>query len=162
MKHAVYFTVMVFQGIQMEVSKDIILQKKFEIYGRDFINGGRVSSQVKEILKMLNLPSGIIRRVGIASYEAEMNVILYARRGEFNLTISSNAVEITIEDEGEGIENIELAMQEGYSTASHEIREMGFGAGMGLPNIKKNSSVFEIQSTPGKGTKLYIRININE
>lgn len=146
----------------MEVSKDIILEKKFEIYGRDFINGGKVSSEVKEILKMLNLPSDIIRRVGIASYEAEMNVILYARRGEFNITISSNAVEIIIEDEGEGIENIELAMQEGYSTASHEIREMGFGAGMGLPNIKKNSSVFEIQSNPGKGTKLHIRINLNE
>lgn len=146
----------------MEVSKDIILEKRFEIYGRDFINGGKVSSEVKEILKMLNLPSDIIRRVGIASYEAEMNVILYARRGKFNITISSNAVEIIIEDEGEGIENIELAMQEGYSTASHEIREMGFGAGMGLPNIKKNASVFEIQSNPGKGTKLYIRINLNE
>ncbi len=146
----------------MEVNRDIILQKKFEIYGRDFVNGGKVSSEVKDIMKMLNLPSNIIRRVGIASYEAEMNVILYARRGEFNLTISSNSVEIVIEDEGDGIENIELAMQEGFSTASPEIREMGFGAGMGLPNIKKNSTVFEIQSTPGKGTKLYIRIDLNE
>ncbi len=83
----------------MEVNRDIILQKKFEIYGRDFVNGGKVSSEVKDIMKMLNLPSNIIRRVGIASYEAEMNVILYARRGEFNLTISSNSVEIVIEDE---------------------------------------------------------------
>jgi anti-sigma regulatory factor (Ser/Thr protein kinase) len=143
-------------------NNNIILQKKFEIYGRDFINGGKVSSEVKDIMKMLNLPSEIIRRVGIASYEAEMNVILYARKGEFNLTISSSAVEIMIEDEGDGIENIELAMQEGYSTASPEIREMGFGAGMGLPNIKKNATVFQIESTPGKGTKLYIRIDFNE
>ena len=146
----------------MTEEKKIILSKKFEIMGRDFVNGGRVSSEIRDILKFLNLPTNVVRKAGIAAYEAEMNVILYARRGEFTLIISNTAVEIIIEDEGDGIENVEMAMKEGYSTATAEIREMGFGVGMGLPNIKKNSSEFRVSSEINKGTKLYIKININE
>jgi serine/threonine-protein kinase RsbT len=139
----------------------IIMSKKFEIEGKDYINGGRVSSEIRDILKFLNIPSDVVRKAGIAAYEAEMNVIIYARRGELNLIISNAAIEIIIEDEGDGIENIEMAMSEGYSTASAEIRELGFGAGMGLPNIKRNSSEFQITSEMNKGTRLYIRINMN-
>ncbi len=96
--------------------------------------------------------------MAIAAYEAEMNMVMYAKRGVMTLRIEPMKVEISVEDEGPGIEDIELAMQEGYSTASPEIREMGFGAGMGLPNIKKNSDEFSIASTVGKGTQLSIRI----
>jgi len=146
----------------MKNEEEVIVNKRYEIYGKDFINGGRVSSEIREILKSLKIPSEIVRKAGIAAYEAEMNVILYADRGTFNLIITSKDIQMIIEDEGKGIENIELAMQEGYSTATPEIREMGFGAGMGLPNIKKNSSEFHIKSEYGKGTRVYIRININE
>jgi serine/threonine-protein kinase RsbT len=145
----------------MPDSNGIIMSKKFEIEGKDYINGGRVSSEIRDILKFLNIPSDVVRKAGIAAYEAEMNVIIYARRGELNLIISNAAIEIIIEDEGDGIENIEMAMSEGYSTASAEIRELGFGAGMGLPNIKRNSSEFRITSEVNKGTRLYIRINMN-
>lgn len=146
----------------MNNEKEVIVNKKYEIVGKDFINGGRVSSEIREILKSLKIPSDIVRRAGIAAYEAEMNVILYANHGVFNLVITTKDIQMTIEDEGIGIENIELAMKEGYSTASPEIREMGFGAGMGLPNIKKNSSEFKIESEYGKGTKVFIKINLNE
>ena len=89
----------------------IIMNKKFEIEGKDYINGGRVSSEIRDILKFLNIPSDIVRKAGIAAYEAEMNVIIYARRGELNLIISNAAIEIIIEDEGDGIENIEMAKE---------------------------------------------------
>ena len=146
----------------MPDDKKIIMRKKFEILGKDFINGGRVSSEIRDILKFLNLPSSVVRKTGIAAYEAEMNLIIYARKGEIDLIISNSSIEMVIQDEGDGIENIELAMREGYSTATAEIREMGFGAGMGLPNIKRNSSEFRISSEVNKGTTLYIRIDINE
>jgi anti-sigma regulatory factor (Ser/Thr protein kinase) len=96
--------------------------------------------------------------VAIISYEAEMNMVMYASQGELRLRLSPGTIHLTIEDTGPGIENIELAMQEGYSTATEEMREMGFGAGMGLPNIKKNSDEFAITSTVGQGTRLDIRM----
>ena len=105
--------------------------------------------------------SPVITRTAIAAYEAEMNVVMYAKKGKLTFTLTPDMIQILIEDEGPGIEDIEKAMQEGFSTATHEMREMGFGAGMGLPNIKKNADSFEIKSVPGKGTVYNIIIKLN-
>ncbi|MBW2038587.1 MAG: anti-sigma regulatory factor [Deltaproteobacteria bacterium] len=128
------------------------MERDYEIEGRDFRNAGKVSSKVKGILKELGFDPNFIRRVAIASYEAEMNVVCHAEKGTLYFTISPEKLKIVVEDKGPGIEDIELAMQEGYSTASPEIREMGFGAGMGLSNIKKNVDALNIVSTAGEGT----------
>jgi serine/threonine-protein kinase RsbT len=133
-------------------------KNRFQVFGRDFANAGRVSTAIKEILKGLGVQAAIVRRIAIASYEAEMNVVMYAAQGIINLVVSSESITIVVDDEGPGIADIELAMQEGYSTATHEIREMGFGAGMGLPNIKKNADEFLVTSEVGRGTRLEIRV----
>lgn len=133
----------------------------FEIKGRNFGKAGSVSIDIKEILRELGIDPAIIRRAAVAAYEAEMNVVMYANKGEMVLRLNPEVIRITLEDEGPGIENIQMAMQEGYSTATEEIREMGFGAGMGLPNIKKNADVFELKSTIGKGTSYNIIIYLN-
>ena len=128
------------------------LEWAYEIEGKDFRNAGRVSSKVKEILKELGFDPAFVRGVAIASYEAEMNVVCHAEKGTLHVAILPEALKIVVEDQGPGIPDIELAMQEGYSTAPPEIREMGFGAGMGLPNMKKNTDELNIVSTVGKGT----------
>jgi len=133
-------------------------QETFQISGGDFTNAGEVSSKVKKILQELGVANKVIRRATIATYEAEMNIVWYARQGTLTLSVTPEKLHIKVIDEGEGIADIELAMKEGYSTASPEIREMGFGAGMGLPNIKKNSDEFHIQSVVGQGTVLDIYI----
>jgi len=133
-------------------------EESFQIGGGDFTNAGEVSSKIKKILQELGVSNKVIRRVTIATYEAEMNVVWYARKGTLTLSVTPEKLCIRVEDEGEGIADIELAMKEGYSTASSKIREMGFGAGMGLPNIKKNSDEFHIHSVVGQGTFLEICI----
>lgn len=135
-----------------------LYSQRFEIHGRDFANAGQASSTVKVILREIGIPPAAIRRAAIACYEAEMNVVLYARKGTMELRVTPQNIRVTVDDEGEGIPDVELAMQEGYSTASDEIREMGFGAGMGLPNIKRNADEFTIQSVVGQGTLLEIMI----
>jgi serine/threonine-protein kinase RsbT len=137
------------------------LTQTFEITGRDFSKAGIISTKIKEILEDIGIPPSTIRRAAIASYEAEMNIVMYADKGTLRLSLSPSKIRIRLDDEGPGIANIELAMQEGYSTATDEMREMGFGAGMGLPNIKRNSDEFEISSTPGKGTSLDIVLHLN-
>lgn len=131
---------------------------EFEINGGDFVNAGRASSKVKSILKQLNIDSELIKKTVISLYEAEVNVVAHADKGKIAISISSSSVDIEVNDRGPGIEDIELAMKDGYSTATEEVREMGFGAGMGLSNIRRNSDFFEIDSTPGRGTKAKIRI----
>lgn len=133
-------------------------QQSFAISGGDFTNAGEISSKVKKILQEAGVSSKIIRRATIATYEAEMNVVIYARRGLLTLSLTPQLLRISVADEGKGIEDIELAMREGYSTASEEVREMGFGAGMGLANIKRNSDDFRISSVVGQGTVLEIAI----
>jgi serine/threonine-protein kinase RsbT len=128
----------------------------YNVLGRDFANAGKVSTSIKDTLKRLGINPAVVRRVAIVSYEAEMNLVMYALRGRVVLSVSPDAVTLKIDDEGPGIPNIELAMQEGYSTATPEMREMGFGAGMGLPNIKKNADQFDIRSEVGQGTSLFI------
>lgn len=140
------------------MAREPLFVQRFEISGRDFVNAGKASTTVKGILKEIGIPAVAIRRAAIASYEAEMNVVLYARRGTLELRVTPQEISIAVEDEGEGIADVEQAMQEGFSTASEEIREMGFGAGMGLPNIKKNADQFRLHSVVGQGTTLEITV----
>jgi len=144
------------------MSNENELSQRFEITGGDFSNAGRTSTSIKEILQEIGIDPSIIVRASIAAYEAEMNVVMYAHRGVLTLNITPEKLHLKLEDEGPGIENTDLAMQEGFSTATEEMREMGFGAGMGLPNIKKNADKFEISSTPGKGTSLDITICLDK
>ena len=130
----------------------------YQVLGRDYPNAGRVSTSIKETLKRLGVEPAVVRRVAIVSYEAEMNLVMYAIRGRMALNVSREAVTIHVDDEGPGIPDVVLAMQEGYSTATPEMREMGFGAGMGLPNIKRNADEFDVISEVGRGTRLYIRV----
>ena len=141
---------------------DLSFEKEFDIVGSDFIRAGSVSTQVKSLLKEVGVDPVIVRRVAIATYEAEMNVVMYAVKGRLDFHVDPNRIQIKVQDQGQGIGDIELAMQEGYSTATEEMREMGFGAGMGLPNIKRNCDRFEIESTPGVGTKLLLIIYIRD
>ena len=134
--------------------------RDFEVLGGDFYNAGRVSTEIKEILQRVGVAAPVVRRVAIAAYEAEMNVVMYARRGTVRLQLTPELVHLFVCDEGPGIEDIELAMREGYSTATEEMREMGFGAGMGLPNIQKNSDRLAIHSTVGVGTELEIEVRL--
>lgn len=140
------------------MSDDVLFFQEFSVMGKDFSNAGSVSTEIKSILKEIGFDPAVIRRAAIASYEAEMNVVMYACRAVVRLSATPVAIRIELEDEGQGIENIDLAMQEGYSTATPEMREMGFGAGMGLPNIKRNADDFQISSEVGKGTRLTIMI----
>lgn len=137
---------------------EVLYRQRFEIKGKDFSNAGKASTQVKAVLKEIGMEPQIVRRTAIAAYEAEMNVVMFAEIGWLEFSLDNEKIRLLVEDKGPGIPDIELAMQEGYSTATPEMREMGFGAGMGLPNIKKNADSFEIFSNVGQGTKLNIII----
>lgn len=126
--------------------------RTFEVAGMDFANAGHASSQIKHMLQQIGIDSGVVRQVAVATYEAEMNCVIHAGGGRITLDAGSDSVEIVVEDNGPGIPDIDRAMIPGFSTAGDEIREMGFGAGMGLPNMKSCSDVFEIKSEQGVGT----------
>lgn len=143
------------------MDQEILYSKSFIIKGKDFANAGTVSVRIKNILKEIKIKPEIVYRVSICCYEAEMNVVMYAETGNLNFTITNDEIMVNLEDTGPGIENIELALKEGYSTATQEMREMGFGAGLGLPNIKNTSDEFRIESEILKGTKLFFKINLN-
>lgn len=130
----------------------------FEIEGGDFTAAGRASSEVKKTLKQFHIAPEVLRKVAIALYEAEMNVVSHAWSGTMDAEILPDAIHVVMEDKGPGIENIERAMEEGFSTATEEVRQMGFGAGMGLPNIRKNSDRMVLTSRPGVGTRLEITV----
>lgn len=132
---------------------------EYHISEGDFVNAGKASSAVKGVLKQMGVSGKKIKRVVIALYELEVNVVAHARKGLIKVQIDADTIRITVEDSGPGIADINLAMTEGYSTASREVREMGFGAGMGLPNIKRNSDSFHIESEVGVGVSVRI---INE
>jgi serine/threonine-protein kinase RsbT len=129
----------------------------FQIAGGDFSNAGKASSQIKKVLKQLNIDSKSIKRIVVAVYEAEVNVAAHAWKGEIKALVEEDNIELIVSDSGPGIENIEQAMQPGFSTASKEVREMGFGAGMGLSNIEKNTDELNIISQVGEGTTLTFR-----
>ena len=130
----------------------VLYRESFAISGNDFEHGGDAAAKVKLIMKEFGLDPSVIRRLSIANFEAEMNVIMYADQGVLDFTVEAGAVRVVVADRGQGISDINLAMQEGFSTATAEMRARGFGAGMGLPNIRRNTDSFEIVSTPGAGT----------
>jgi len=136
-----------------------IMSLEFPLESLDFMRAGEASSELKQRLKKLGFKPELVRRAAIAAYEAEMNVIIHAQKGTMKVEITPARLLIVVEDEGPGISDIKQAMQEGFSTASEAIRELGFGAGMGLPNIKRCADDLEIHSTPGGGTRLKITIN---
>lgn len=127
---------------------------EYDIAADDYQAAGAASNNVKETLKMLGLSSSICRRAAVITYEAEMNLVIHGGGGKIVSNIDENNVEIMTIDQGPGIADVELAITEGYTTASDHAREMGFGAGMGLPNIKRNADVFEIDTEVGRGTTL--------
>lgn len=138
-----------------------IFHQKFQVQGGDFVKAGESSCEIRRILKEIGIDADTIRRVAIAAYEAEMNVVMYAHHGTIHFSVSPGEITIIVDDRGQGIPDIERALQPGYSTATRELREMGFGAGMGLPNIKKNADIFTITSTVGTGTELRIVVKLN-
>jgi anti-sigma regulatory factor (Ser/Thr protein kinase) len=128
------------------------MQLRHKIAGGDFASAGKVASSVKKILRQLNIDHTVSKRVVIALYEGEVNVVAHAYSGVVDVDISESGIRIVISDSGPGIPDIEKAMEEGYSTATPQVREMGFGAGMGLSNMKKNTDSMKISSIPGEGT----------
>jgi serine/threonine-protein kinase RsbT len=128
------------------------MQLRHKIAGGDFANAGKVASSVKKILRQLNIDHQVSKRVVIALYEGEVNVVAHAYSGTVDVEINETGIKIRISDRGPGIEDIDKAMEEGYSTATPQVREMGFGAGMGLSNMKKNTDSMRVTSTPGEGT----------
>ena len=128
--------------------------KEFEIKAKDFIHAGEGSIELRNILKSMELDADIIQRVSICAYEAEMNVVMYGGNGIISMILDETGIVVEVMDKGQGIVDINLALTEGYTTAGEEVQQMGFGAGMGLPNIIRNSDYFNIYSEKDKGTYL--------
>lgn len=137
-----------------------VMKLNYTVSGTDFLSAGAASSGVKKVLRKLGVDPEIIRKVAIPMYEAEINMVIHANGGEIDVEISSDTIYVKLADNGPGIADVNLAMQEGYSTASQNVREMGFGAGMGLPNIKKYADKMNITTEVGKGTTVEIYVNI--
>lgn len=133
---------------------EVLYAERFKILHDDYEHGGDAAAAVKSILKQLGIPTDVIRRLSIANFEAEMNVIMYAEEADMELQVLADSVRVIFSDRGQGIPDIDLAMTPGYSTATSAMRERGFGAGLGLPNIKKNVDTFKIESQVGVGTTL--------
>ena len=132
----------------------------FTVDGDDFTSAGQASVQVKKNLRALGIPPEIIRKVSIAMYEGEINMVIHAGGGEADVLIFEDRIEIHLNDNGPGIANIDLAMQEGFSTAPDNIRSLGFGAGMGLPNMKRYSDDLKIDTVIGEGTTVTMEFNV--
>lgn len=133
----------------------------FTVDGDDFTSAGQASVRVKKNLRALGISPEIIRKVSIAMYEGEINMVIHAGGGEADVLIFEDRIEIHLNDNGPGIANIDLAMQEGFSTAPDTIRSLGFGAGMGLPNMKRYSDSIKIDTALGKGTKILMTVNLS-
>lgn len=133
----------------------------YDVSADDFSSAGEASGDVKKTLKTLGFAPDVVRRVSIAMYEAEINMVIHANGGTITVTISPEEICAVFDDVGPGIPDVDLAMQEGWSTASEKVRGLGFGAGMGLPNIKKYTDDLDIKTTVGKGTTVTMRIRVN-
>ncbi len=133
----------------------------FDVDGENFVSAGQASVQVKKNLRELGFPPEIIRRVSIAMYEGEINMVIHAGGGEADVDVFEDRIVIVLTDRGPGIPDIDLAMQEGYSTATDRVRSLGFGAGMGLPNMKRYTDEMRIDSTVGKGTVITMSIIVS-
>ena len=133
---------------------------RFDVEGGDFTSAGQASVQVKKNLRQLGFDAETIRRVSIAMYEGEINMVVHAGGGVAEVIVNEEYIEIILEDNGPGIKDIDQAMQAGYSTATEQVRSLGFGAGMGLPNMKKNTDSMEITTKLGVGTRIAMRVNL--
>ena len=131
----------------------------FDVDGENFTSAGQASTQVKRNLRQLGLPADIIRRVAIAMYEGEINMVIHANGGTADVIVTEEYIEIVLKDTGPGIKDVEQAMQEGFSTATDSIRSLGFGAGMGLPNMKRYTDSMQIDTVVGEGTTITMRVN---
>ena len=140
---------------------DDVITLNYHISPDDFTRAGEASSDVKRKLKQMGVSPEAVRKVAIAMYEGEINMVIHAGGGEADVEILPDRVSMVLTDHGPGIPDVELAMQEGWSTAPEEVRNLGFGAGMGLPNMKKYSDEFDIQSTVGVGTTVKMLVNID-
>ena len=136
------------------------LNLHYDIDGENFVAAGEASAQIKKMLKKMGLPGEIIRKVAIAMYEGEINMVIHAKGGEITVEITPEKVRMVLDDIGPGIPDIELAMQDGYSTAPDEVRNLGFGAGMGLPNMKKYTDDMKIETELGVGTKITMEVKL--
>ena len=139
-----------------------VLNFHFNVDGENFSSAGEASVVVKKKLRQLGFPPDIIRRVSIAMYEGEINMVIHANGGDADVTVDDDYITIVLKDTGPGIPDVSLAMQEGYSTARESIRALGFGAGMGLPNMKKYTDSMEIDTTVGVGTTITMKIALNK
>ncbi|MGN1320272.1 MAG: ATP-binding protein [Acutalibacteraceae bacterium] len=140
------------------MSEELIF--RFDVDGDDFTSAGQASIQIKQNLRRLGIPPETIRRVSIAMYEGEINMVIHAGGGEAVVKVYEDYIEIILADKGPGIKNIDQAMIEGFSTAPDQIRSLGFGAGMGLPNMKRYTDEMHIESTVGVGTTVTMRVNL--
>ena len=138
---------------------DDVLRLHFDVDGDDFTSAGEASAEVKKRLRLMGYDPEIIRRVSIAMYEGEINMVIHAGGGRADVSIYPDRIEIVLEDHGPGIEDISLAMREGFSTAPDAVRSLGFGAGMGLPNMKRYTDVLNVESKVGSGTKVTMTVN---
>ena len=140
------------------MSEELLFE--FDVDGENFTSAGQASVQIKKILRRLGISPEIIRRVSIAMYEGEINMVIHAGGGHATVRIYEDCIKIILADQGPGIKNIEQAMQEGFSTATDTIRSLGFGAGMGLPNMKRYTDSMEIDTEVGVGTTVTMRVNL--
>ncbi len=138
------------------------LVNSFSIKARDFAKAGENSLQIQSLLKSIGFEPELIRRISICAYEAEMNAVMHGGDGELLVTVDPKNIVLEVSDDGPGIKDVKLALREGYSTATPEHREMGFGAGMGLPNINKNADSLAIDSSDGRGTRLRIKFKVGD
>ena len=134
-----------------------VMHTEYPVETADYTRAGEASADIKRKLKQLGVPSMVLRRVAVASYEVELNLVIHSLGGVLILEVDETGVRLISQDVGPGIPDISLAMREGYSTANEEARSLGFGAGMGLPNMKRNADDFEIESEVGKGTRISMR-----
>ena len=137
-----------------------IIKESYPVAAGDMVAAGDVSARIKRQMKQLGIPASVVRRVSVGTYEAEINLVIHSLGGHIDFEISPETITIRVVDQGPGIADLEKAMTEGWSTASSEVRDMGFGAGMGLPNMKRNADEFSIESTVGVGTDITMIFNI--
>lgn len=138
---------------------NVAMKFRYDVLRDDFSRAGEASSKIKNTLRQLAIDANILRRIAIATYEAEINLVIHSYGGSIEVFIKPDCIEIYVEDVGPGIENVDLAMTKGFSTATNIAREMGFGAGMGLPNMEKVSDEFIIESELNKGTNIKMVVN---
>lgn len=150
------------QGAILPKREDILLNQEFHVEGSDFAKAGMASTQVKSMLKKIGIDPKLVRRVAIATFEGEMNVVMHAVRATIFLVITPKIIEVIIDDEGKGIPDVDQAMESGFTTATEEMRAMGFGSGMGLPNIKKNADEITVTSEIDIGTRVWMKFLIDD